>query len=311
MSLLKASHDPLLRAQSLAAMSEADLRREAVRAASARDVEALWALTEAHLTLHGDAGALVSASTYRTYRRGVKDLLAAWQGENLLRPSRDAAALWLRKLEASGRKPATVRVKIAAAKALYKALRWAKATDAAPFADARAARDKTAPWEKQSAYRLSDLERMLAHADAYTRVLILLGAHGGLRIAEILALRWEDIDLYHRKLTVVRGKGGKRRSVNLSKTLVGALELLPNNEGLVLPFRSRPSARERLERVCRKTGVKFLGLHALRHAAGTRLQRQTGDLTKVADHLGHATLDMARNYAKADDEALKRALEDW
>jgi len=54
-----------------------------------------------------------------------------------------------------------------------------------------------------------------------------------------------------------------------------------------------------------------VGLHALRHTVGTRLQRQTGDLTKVADHLGHATLDMARNYAKADDRALKAVVDEW
>ena len=333
-ALAIANHDQVGRARHLASLSAADLRRLAVRAANERDFETLWLLTEAHLTLHGESGALVSVNTYKTYRRGVKDLLAAWQGENLLRPSRDAAQIWLRTMERRGRKPATVRVKIAAGKALYKALRWAGATEAEPFADAKAAKDKTAPWERQGAYSQIELERLLAVADPVTRVVILLGAHAGLRVSEMLALRWPDVDLINRKLVVQHGKGGKKRSVNLSQTLTETLgQLVGQSEkrekssekrvstrssflsalssSYVLPFRSRLSARERLARACRAAGVKFLGLHALRHTAGTRLQRQTGDLTKVADHLGHATLDMARNYAKADDRALKAVVDEW
>lgn len=309
--IVKGSHDVLARARSFATMNETELRREAMRAANERDLEALWALTEAHLTLHGESGALVSANTYKAYKRGLKDLLKAWQGENLLRPSRDAAVLWLRTLEQSGRKPATVRVKLAAGKALYKALRWAKATDAVPFADAKAAKDKTAPWERQSAYRPEDVERMLTVADDVTRAMILLGAHAGLRISEMVNLTWKDVDVAQRNLVVRKGKGGKKRTVNTSRSLTDALARLEPKEGFVLPFRTRESAWERLERLCRQCRIRFLGLHALRHAAGTRLQRETRDITKVADHLGHATLDMARNYAKQDNEALKDAVDDW
>jgi integrase/recombinase XerC len=123
-----------------------------VRAAQARDATALWELTDAYLTLHGGAGAHVSKHTRRSYQRGVHDLIQAWAGESLLRPSRDAADIWLRQLEASGKTAGTVRVRLAAAKLLYRALRWAGATDAAPFSDAKPARDKTAPWDKRQPY---------------------------------------------------------------------------------------------------------------------------------------------------------------
>ncbi len=99
--------DLLERTRDLATMSEDELRRLAAEAARDRDVEVLWALLEAHLTLHGSAGSRVSRHTLAAYRRGLKDLLGDWQGENLLRSRRNAGVLWVRELE--GRlKPACV-----------------------------------------------------------------------------------------------------------------------------------------------------------------------------------------------------------
>lgn len=62
--------------------------------------------------------------------------------EKLLRPDRDAGALWLRGLEGEGLSAATVRVRLAA-KAFYKALRWAGASKVVPFTDVRASKELT------------------------------------------------------------------------------------------------------------------------------------------------------------------------
>jgi integrase/recombinase XerC len=79
----------------------------------------------------------------------------------------------------------------------------------------------------------------------------------------------------------------------------------------VLELRSQYGVYHRLRRVCERADVDFKGVHALRHSAGTRLYRQTGDLGQVQDHLRHATLDMARRYAKSDRRRLKASLERW
>ncbi len=155
--IVRTSQGSLLeRTRDLAIMSEDELRRLAAEAARDRDEEALWAFTEAHLTAHGSAGSRVSRHTLAAYRRGLKDLLGAWQGENLLRPRRNAGVLWVRELE--GRlKPASVGVKLAAAEAFYAALRWSGACKAAPFADVRAVVDKTPAWEKREAYTRTEV----------------------------------------------------------------------------------------------------------------------------------------------------------
>ncbi len=53
----------LERTRDLATLSEDELKRLAAEAARDRDAEVLWALLEAHLTLHGSSGSRVSRHT--------------------------------------------------------------------------------------------------------------------------------------------------------------------------------------------------------------------------------------------------------
>ena len=302
----------LQRTRDLAVLGEEELRRFAAEAARDRDGTALWALTEAHLTLHGSAGSRVSSHTLSAYRHAVESLLSDWAGENLLRPGRNAGVLWVRELE--GRyKSATVRVYLAGAKALYAALRWSGTSDAVPFADVKVAVDKTPAWEKREAYGRTEVDWLERCTDGTSYLVVLLGAHAGLRVSEMTALHWEHVDLGDGSLRVVAGKGGKTARVYLTPTMAKALEAIPLEQrtGFVLPCRSRQSVYERLEAACKQARVRFKGVHALRHASGTRLKEETGDLALVADHLRHNSMDTARGYAKADHRQLRRALGEW
>lgn len=322
--------DLLARAQAWATLPPDELKRRAAKAAAERDPGSLWALCEAYLFLHGSSGARVSAHTLRTYRRGVLDLLAAWQGENLLRPSRDAGALYLRRLEsglkpdgAPGKRPspATLQVKLAAARTLYRALRWSLATEARPFEDVSAGKDPTPAWDKRRPYQDEEVEALLALAEPAERVLVLLGAHAGLRIGEMSDLAWSDLDLERGVLRVKSGKGGKSASVSVTKRLAEALRALRQQPAaanrqrpaeLVLPW-AADHARRRFRSLCSRAGVEYQGaaVHGLRHSAGTRYYQQTNDLGRVAAHLRHADIQTTRIYAKLDTRAIKEDIEDW
>lgn len=296
-------------------------RRRAVEACITHDASALWRLTEVWTTLHGRAGALVSPHTRKNYRHGVESLVEAWSQENLLRPGRDAAALWLRQLEATGLKPATVKIRLAAARALYGSLRWAGATDVDPFDGLRVAADVTPVWERRVPYSPEELTALLSVAEGADRVLLLLAGHAGLRISECLALEWTDVWLARRELVVAKGKGGKKRTVPLSGTLITALRAIrpPDGRGYVLPYRSDFPARQRVKRLAvaawlpgaEEPGIPYRGIHALRHTCGTRLVRETGSLEMAARHLGHSSIETTRVYAKWSDEGLRRAVNGW
>ena len=312
------------------------LRRRATAAANTRDPGELWGLVEAYLFQSSGKGSHLSSHTLSTYRRGLLDLLNHWQGVNLLRPGSRAGGSYVEDLEQvpfridnlAGeeiprfRSPATVNVKIAAARTLYYALAWAGATTADPFKGLRSRKDPVPPWEKRQPYTTKEIDVLLQVAhDPADRVAILLGSHAGLRRHETAGLRWEDIR-FDARLIRVKGKGGYVESVGLSKRLLTALRSLQSvhetrkrrkaRDGFIMPWGDK-RMEQRFKELCKVAGGAYegKGLHGLRHGAGTRMYRQTRDLNQVQKHLRHKNITTTTIYAKLEDEATRRTVEDW
>ncbi len=176
--------------------------------------------------------------------------------------------------------------------------------------------DPVAPEDKNQHFTEAEVSRLLEHANDIDKAMVLLGAHAGLRVAEIVALRWADIGTD--SLTVVNGKGGKTRRVPLSKRLKDALDVLatvPGHE--VQPFAfTTERARARLKALCGRAEVSYSyngkgGMHRLRHAAGFRFYGETRSLTHTAKLLGHASVDTAKIYAAKADTLIADTVANW
>jgi len=309
-------------AEPLNRWSTAAVERFARQAAQAREPEQLWRLTAAHLD---HLGRRPSAHTARAYRRAINELLLLFPDLDLLQPSPDAGQAYRAALAEGARPavhethddarrgrrpvrgplaPATIDLRLAAIRALYAALRWSGASDADPFSDVHA-RDShemsaAAPLPTYTDYELIEL---LGHArDHDDRLVVLLGAHAGLRVSEMLTLRWEDVALDAQAPTLRLPAPGNVQ-IDLSPPLAAALRAAAPTAGStltpphVVTLRSQFGIYRRLRRLCERANVTFRGVHALRHAAGTRLLRSSGDVERVRQQLRHATLEMARRYA--------------
>ena len=311
-----------------------ELKRRATLAARDKDAAALTDLSVAYLAHLGGSGVLTSPKTIEAYRIGIRQYVAHTQSHaiGILRPSRHAPQHYVSTLLAQGRKPASVQLKIAAARCLYRALRWAGATEADPFKDVRIPKDHTTGLEKRPPYTEQDIERVLEHASPHDRFLLLLTAHAGLRIAEALALTWTDFDLEHRRLRVT-GKGRKSRTVPMSARLVEAATQYrvlygPGGEAhqhdengqrrrttphlQAFRYRTVQNAVHAMKTPFAQAGVPWRGFHAARKHAGTKLLKRTGDLATVAAFLGHSSIDTTRNsYAAVASDAASDEMTDW
>jgi hypothetical protein len=83
------------RSRAWTTLEAGELRRRAVEAARDRDLETLWAITEAHLGLMGQP----SVHTLRAYKTGLSVTLEALSGENVLRPAKNWGLRFIRELE--------------------------------------------------------------------------------------------------------------------------------------------------------------------------------------------------------------------
>jgi integrase/recombinase XerC len=350
--------NPVARNRHIATMSADDRKLLAAEAVNTRDSEALWAITAAYLSRKGRKGSNLSANTLKQYERGVKELLIMWGHENLLRPGADAAANYVedlrtghtgplqqaerishggsetsggRRRRADGRySEASIAIKVSAAKIFYAALAWTQVfTGENPFEEISIGKlqsriEKDLASAHYSDRELSDLlETVKQGGTADDRLVLLLGAHAGLRVSEMLALQWKDVHWDQGELLVVAGKGNKTAAVVISPTLYRELRtqfmtLRAQNVDPLSPTspfrhvlterRSASGIYKRLRRLCSDAGVPFKKVHGLRHSAATWMLRETGRIDLVQDHLRHETLDMARHYARGDRSALRAAL---
>ncbi|MPY67665.1 tyrosine-type recombinase/integrase [Deinococcus sp. SDU3-2] len=305
----------------LASLSDQALRVRAVEAASTYDAEGLVQVTLAYMTTASRKGARGSAKTLAAYALAIRDFVpwARESGVQLLRPGRRdggryVANLQTRPSRGRGRtgtlSSATVAQYVAGARALYRALRWAGATEAQPFEDAHVPPDPTPGIVKNPPY-LREIDAVLGHCDARLAALLLLCAHGGLRIGEALGVHTEDLG---GGLVTVRGKGGKVRRVPLSQRTRTALAgLSPARPDGALFDWTYAQAAYRLRLAFRRAGHghTWRGFHAARKHSGTRLYRATRDFTRVGLFLGHSSVDTTRRYVAVDEHDVAHEVEDF
>jgi len=298
-------------AEEWATLSDEGRKRRAAEAIRDGDTEALQGLLRAHLLTFGKKGLRVSRHTLTAYSRGLVTLLAFCDAPGLKahQLTRQEALRYTRHLEAAALKPASVNLKLAAARAFVQALLWAGLVSADPFARVSVA-DPVPLAEKRHPYAETDLAALLNEADPRERILVLLGADAGLRVAEVAALEWADVDLASASLVVTVGKGGKRRTVAITpRTVEGLAAVRPTEaSGPVFGITVR-RLQAILQALCWRAGVKHRGFHSLRHSAGTRLYSVTKDLKVVARHLGHATTRPSELYAHLADEDYRQAVQ--
>jgi hypothetical protein len=144
------------------------------------------------------------------------------------------------------------------------------------------------------------------------RALIALLYRGGLRVGEALALHPKDIDSVRGTVSVLHGKGDRRRTVGLDpgamaiverwvevrKTLVpkGRVPLLCTLEGHRL---QSSYVRALLPRLAAKAGIeKRVHAHALRHTHAAELASEGFPLNLVQQQLGHANLATTDRYLR-------------
>jgi integrase len=157
-------------------------------------------------------------------------------------------------------------------------------------------------------------------AEAY--LMVLLGGDAGLRLGEIVALEWRDIDSAARRLTVERSdwrghvtvpKGGRSRQLPMTQRLTAALKAsrhLRSERVLCLPD-GVPITRDRVIKAVRgaqRAAGLQQGVHILRHSFCSHLAMKGAPARAIQELAGHADLSTTQRYMHLSPAATEDAI---
>lgn len=334
---------------------------EAVRACTERDVPTLLSLLTTYLGYRGRKGIKTSSNTIAYYNIALRDWIQhCWPKKEsspqipLLRATRDDIERYIAILQQEGGHLAgsqskelsvgSVATYLSGIRAFYKALIWAEALTKSPAQEVRSPIDPRPNHEKRPALPIAEYQRLIEYVQTtnsdqesnsnYLRFHAMLRLMGdqGLRISELVSLTLLDIDMYSGIIFIKNAKGGKSRTIPMTKATHQALTIWLEErskhaaleEKTVLVNIGKKVKKDRqgkamhpntvrlqLEKLYKEAGIspRYKGAHILRHTAGTRLYRKTRDLYRVAQVLGHSDVNTSSIYAKMDIEGIREAME--
>lgn len=150
----------------------------------------------------------------------------------------------------------------------------------------------------------------------------------GLRVGELLGIRWDDVNWQAKVITIrqqllrdrVSGQldlaplktSKSRRTLPITDDLIGILRALPRNGVFVFastvngPIDPRNYNRE-LSIAAKRAGVGHVSSHRLRHSYATWALGLGVDIAIISRAMGHSSITMTARYAAATPEVIRKA----
>ena len=156
--------------------------------------------------------------------------------------------------------------------------------------------------------RMEAERAILPQAIAAIRLLVLTGC----RSAEILKLKWTEVDFERRCLALEDSKTG-RRTVMLNEAALEIIDDLPRVGPYVIPGRTpdRPlSTLQHLwKRIRAEADLEDVRIHDIRHTYASFGVNNGHNLAVVGKLLGHSKIQTTQRYAHLADDPLRQANE--
>lgn len=266
----------------------------------------------------------LSAHTVAAYRSDLEQFAAYCQRvydiQQETEVTREVVKSWLAELVGEGLAATSVRRKLSALKALfhYRQSRGQQAHDPTQRVPTpRVGRKLPATIPAEDMARLFAAFPLPAEnedpASLRDHLILALLYQCGLRRAELIALRPQDVDLHRRQLRIL-GKGSKERLVPFGEGLAALLSryldlsiadhrLLETDKGKPL-YPKFVYTRVRLY-LAGVSSEQKKSPHVLRHSFATHLMEGGAELNAVKELLGHASLAATQVYTHNDLSRLR------
>jgi integrase len=161
-----------------------------------------------------------------------------------------------------------------------------------------------------------EFDRLLNGCPEWLKPVVLTARHTGMRKENILSLKWEQVDLFRKIITLDSTKNGERLGIPLNDTMMDLFKNLarvrhfhssyvfchPTNGKRY--YEVKTSFKEALEKV----GIEDFRFHDLRHCFASALVQRGVNLLEVQKLLGHKTGRMTERYSHLTSANLRSAV---
>lgn len=206
--------------------------------------------------------------------------------------------------------PATVNRELACLKHMY--------TKATEWGYARANPVKAVKLLKEPPGRLrylkaDEAKTLIKACSDYLRSIVITALNTGMRKGEILALRWKEVDLQNRKVTVRKAKNNEIRVIPINQTLYQELSSLSEVSNGEYVFSNENGHRfgdikKGFSLALKRAEIEDFHFHDLRHTFGSHLVMQGIDLKTVQQVMGHKEIKTTMRYSHLSPEYVQEAI---
>lgn len=149
------------------------------------------------------------------------------------------------------------------------------------------------------------------------RTIIIIAVNTGMRRGELLSLKWKDVDVKERLITLWDTKNKEKRYVHMNSVVADIFIKIPLNRESEYVFAGKEGNSHISEsyvshlfiRTAKKSGLKDFRYHDLRHTFGSWLAMDGISLKTIQDLMGHKSIEMTLRYAHLSPEHKKLAVE--
>lgn len=160
----------------------------------------------------------------------------------------------------------------------------------------------------------NEANKLLQCCSEHIKPIVIMALNTGMRRGEILNLKWSDIDMDSRTITLRRTKNNEIRMIPINKELHNVLVSLgqqtdgnyvfPNSDGK--PY---GDIKTGFKGALRRAGIKNFRFHDLRHTFASRLVMAGVDIRTVQELMGHKDIRMTMRYSHLSDRNLREAVD--
>jgi integrase/recombinase XerD len=242
-----------------------------------------------------------AVSTQKRHRTSVRKFLEFLASENVLNVERSTIRSFFAELRAKGGTGETIRRYFGTLKLFYR------------FLAAAGRFNRPSPVKFIEVPKLvrrlpqclseGEVGRLLAATNTpQERALVELAYASGLRLAELAALRIEEINFRSGTLRVVRGKGNRDRLAMIGSKASEAVRASVGSRKsgpVFLNLRGAPLGKNLIHKAVREIGRRAgisVTCHSFRHAFATHLLNHGADIRYVQELLGHKLISTTQIY---------------